>query len=126
MVSHPNSQSQTLLSTCLLFVVQAEVKEAQAALNKQKEKLKECNREIGEKIGEQKSMQKESNEAQLKVQELEHKVTEHKRSSEDAARMVSTRHSREKENDKLSSKFSNEVCWSGMKMGCKNKPICLF
>ncbi len=65
------------------------VKEAQKELNKQKETLKACNQDINEKIKEQRGLQKEAQEADLKIKELDHKVAKCNKDSKDAAKTVS-------------------------------------
>jgi len=68
-----------------------EVKEAQAELNKQKELLKSCNKDINQKGSEQKDYQKEHHSSQLKVQELEHKMSKFQADSKAATRQVKLR-----------------------------------
>ena len=69
--------------------LQSEVRDAQAALAQQKALLKECNKDINQKLGEQQKLQKDVNDAQLQVQEMDHKVTKHNKDSHDAAKQVS-------------------------------------
>lgn len=69
-------------------LLQTEVKEAQDALNKQKDLLKACNKDISQRIGEQKDLQKENHGSQLKIQELEHKISKFQGDSKSAAREV--------------------------------------
>ncbi|XP_067679791.1 structural maintenance of chromosomes protein 2-like [Haliotis asinina] len=64
------------------------VKEAQDELNKQKELLKSCNKDINSKVAAQRELQKENNSAQLKIQEMEHKITKHQKDSRDAVKQV--------------------------------------
>lgn len=64
------------------------MKEAQEALNKQKDLLKACNKDISQRIGEQKDLQKENHSSQLKIQELEHKISKFQNDSKSAAREV--------------------------------------
>ncbi|XP_069125858.1 structural maintenance of chromosomes protein 2-like [Argopecten irradians] len=66
----------------------AEVKEAQTELNKQKELLKACNTDINQKVEEQHTLTKEHHAAELKIQELEHKVSKFKSDSQSAATQV--------------------------------------
>ena len=70
------------------FCPQKAVKEAQAALSKQKELLKACNKDINAKISEQHALQKDDKTAQVQLQELEHKVTKCNKDAKDAARQV--------------------------------------
>ena len=65
------------------------MKEAQEGVNKQKALLKACNQDIQAKVTEQKNLQKESHASDLKIQELEHKVSKFQKDSKDAARQVS-------------------------------------
>ena len=67
---------------------QDEVKAAQGELNKHKDLLKARNKDITAAATEQRALQKESSAAQLKVQELQHKVTKVQKDSQDAARQV--------------------------------------
>ncbi|XP_077867621.1 structural maintenance of chromosomes protein 2-like [Saccoglossus kowalevskii] len=64
------------------------VKEAQSDLNKQKQKLKECDKDINTKSSEMQKLKSEDNDTQLKIQELEHKISKHNKDSKDAAKMV--------------------------------------
>ncbi|XP_033737632.1 structural maintenance of chromosomes protein 2-like isoform X2 [Pecten maximus] len=64
------------------------VKEAQSELNKQKELLKACNSDINQKVEEQHSLTKEHHAAELKIQELEHKMSKFQSDSQAAARQV--------------------------------------
>jgi structural maintenance of chromosome 2 len=66
------------------------VKEAQDAVNKQKDLLKACNKDISQRIGDQKDLQKEHHGSQLKIQELEHKISKFQSDSKSAAREVSS------------------------------------
>ncbi|KAJ8305459.1 hypothetical protein KUTeg_016004 [Tegillarca granosa] len=64
------------------------VKEAQAELNKQKDLLKSCNKDINQKVNEQKQLQKDHHNSELKIQELEHKITKFQADTKGAARLV--------------------------------------
>lgn len=64
------------------------MKAAQGELNKHKDLLKARNKDITAAATEQRALQKESSAAQLKVQELQHKVTKVQKDSQDAARQV--------------------------------------
>ncbi|KAK3089416.1 hypothetical protein FSP39_003470 [Pinctada imbricata] len=64
------------------------VKEAQADLNKQKDLLKACNKDIGKRVAEQKELQKEHHNSDIKIQELEHKMSKFQDDSRAAARQV--------------------------------------
>ncbi|KAL5017230.1 hypothetical protein ScPMuIL_006819 [Solemya velum] len=64
------------------------VKEAQALLNKQKQLLKSCNKDISDKVCEQRDMQKDCHNSELKIQELEHKISKFQKDSRDSARQV--------------------------------------
>ena len=64
------------------------MKQAQEALNKQKDVLKATDNDIKKKISEQKQLQKDVNNCQLKMQELEHNVEKYNKQSNDAARQV--------------------------------------
>ena len=70
-------------------IFQQAVKEAQDALNKQKDLLKARNKDISERTNEKKFLEKEHNAAQLKIQELDYKVTKCTKESQDASRTVS-------------------------------------
>lgn len=67
---------------------QAEVQQAQDALNKHKETLKLYNKDIAQKESEKKDLNRESNECGLKIQELEHKITKFQKDSKDASKYV--------------------------------------
>uniref|UniRef100_A0A8C9QRZ1 Structural maintenance of chromosomes protein n=1 Tax=Scleropages formosus TaxID=113540 RepID=A0A8C9QRZ1_SCLFO len=64
------------------------VKQAQESLAKQKEVIMAQNREIKEKTTEANKLQEQTNEAQLKIKELEHNISKHKKDSADAAARV--------------------------------------
>lgn len=66
------------------------MKEAQDAVNKQKDLLKACNKDISKRIAEQKDLQKEHHGSQLKIQELDHKISKFQSDSRSAAREVSS------------------------------------
>jgi len=64
------------------------VHEAADELNKQKEALKACNEAISEKVGEQRDLQKQGQDIQLELKEMEHKVSKFQRDSKEAATKV--------------------------------------
>jgi len=64
------------------------VQEAADELNKQKEALKTCNEAISEKVGEQRELQKQGQDIQLELKEMEHKVSKFQRDSKEAATKV--------------------------------------
>lgn len=64
---------------------------AQDKLAKQKEAIKSQNKDIQIKNNSISDLVKEKNEAQLKIQELEHNITKHKCETADAAAKVSSR-----------------------------------
>ncbi|XP_078427314.1 structural maintenance of chromosomes protein 2 [Cetorhinus maximus] len=64
------------------------VKKAQDDLAKQKEAIKSQNKEIQIKTNSISELVKQKNEAQLKIQELEHNINKHKRDTADAAAKV--------------------------------------
>ncbi|KAJ7386503.1 Structural maintenance of chromosomes protein 2 [Desmophyllum pertusum] len=64
------------------------VQEAADELNKQKEALKACNEAINEKVGEQRDLQKQGQDIQLELKEMDHKVNKVQRDSRDAATKV--------------------------------------
>ncbi|KAK3612696.1 hypothetical protein CHS0354_042222 [Potamilus streckersoni] len=64
------------------------VKEAQSEVNKQKELLKACNKDIHQKVTEQRNLQKESHNAEITLQELDHKIAKFQKDSKDAAKQV--------------------------------------
>ncbi|XP_078071448.1 structural maintenance of chromosomes protein 2 [Mustelus asterias] len=64
------------------------VKKAQDDLAKQKEHIKSQNKDIQIKISFISELMKQKNEAQLKIQELEHNISKHKRDTADAAAKV--------------------------------------
>ena len=64
------------------------MQKTQAALTQQKALLKECNKDINEKLAEQQKLQKEMNDAQLQVKEIEHKITKCNKECIDAAKQV--------------------------------------
>lgn len=66
----------------------AKVSEAQTAVAKHKDLLKGCNREIGQHQAEQKRVHNECTNAQLKLQELEHKLHKCGKDSKEAAKQV--------------------------------------
>lgn len=70
------------------FVFQASVKEAQEALAKQKNIIMAQDKEIKAKSAEAVKHREQNNESQLKVKELEHNITKHKRETADAAAKV--------------------------------------
>ena len=65
------------------------MKAAQEEVNKQKALLKACDKDIGQKVAEQKSLQKEGHSAEIKIKELDNKITKMQKDSNDAARLVS-------------------------------------
>lgn len=65
------------------------MKVAQGEVNKQKDLLNACNKDINSAASEQRALQKEHSASELKVQELQHKVTKGQKDSQDAARQVS-------------------------------------
>ena len=67
---------------------QAAVKEAQQAVNDQKALLKSCNKDINEKVSQQHSLHKESSNIDLKLKELDHKVSKCNKDAKEAARQV--------------------------------------
>jgi structural maintenance of chromosome 2 len=64
------------------------VHDAQTAVAQQKALLKACNQDINQKLSEQQKLQKDVNDAQLQVQEMDHKVAKHNKDSHDAAKQV--------------------------------------
>ncbi|XP_069779104.1 structural maintenance of chromosomes protein 2 [Narcine bancroftii] len=64
------------------------VKKAQDKLAKQKEAIKSHNKEIQSKNNSSSELVKQKNEAQLKIQELEHNINKHKRDTADATAKV--------------------------------------
>ena len=70
---------------------QEAVKEAQKALNEQKEILKACNKDIEQRRAEQNSLSREGNAADLQLQELDHKITKSHKDSKEAAKLVRLR-----------------------------------
>ncbi|XP_020385364.1 structural maintenance of chromosomes protein 2 [Rhincodon typus] len=64
------------------------VKKAQNDLAKQKEAIKSQNKEIQIKTNSISELVKQKNEAQLKIQELEHNINKHKKDTADAAAKV--------------------------------------
>jgi flagellar biosynthesis GTPase FlhF len=70
------------------FKFQAQLKEAQEKLNAQKDLLKGCSKEINEMQAERSRIVKDFNNAQLQLQELQHKETKYQKESKDAAKLV--------------------------------------
>ncbi len=69
-------------------VFQAEVKEAQRELNKQKDLLKECNKDITDKMREHKELNKELYDVDLKITESDHKVAKCNKDAKEADKTV--------------------------------------
>jgi len=69
--------------------VKAGLKDVQDKLTAQKNLLKGCNREINEAHGEKTHLTKDLSNAQLQIQELEHKVNKCNKDTNDAAKLVS-------------------------------------
>ena len=64
------------------------MKAAQEEVNKQKALLKACDKEIGQRVSEQKNIQKEGHTAEIKIKELDNKITKMTKDSNDATRQV--------------------------------------
>ena len=64
------------------------VKAAQEEVNKQKALLKACDKDIGQRVAEQKNIQKEGHNAEIKIKELDNKITKMQKDSNDATRQV--------------------------------------
>ncbi|XP_073227493.1 structural maintenance of chromosomes protein 2-like [Porites lutea] len=64
------------------------VQEAADELNKQKEALQACNEAISEKVAEQRDLQKQGQDIQLQLKEMDHKVNKFHKDSKDAATKV--------------------------------------
>lgn len=84
----PFSEKKTKMTITYVFL-QDVVKAAQEEVNKQKALLKECDKDIGQKVAEQKNLQKEGHTAEIKIKELENKISKMQKDSNDAARLVS-------------------------------------
>lgn len=54
----------------------------------QKEKLKACNKDIETRATEKRKLQKETNNAELQLQKLDHDISKSTKDSKDAARRV--------------------------------------
>lgn len=65
------------------------MRQAQEQLTQQKEVILAQEREIKEKSEEASRSRERNNDAQLKIKELEHKISKHKKDSADAAARVS-------------------------------------
>lgn len=70
------------------FAFQESVKKAQEELAKQKEVIMTQDKEIKDKSAEAANYREQNNESQLKVKELEHNISKHKRETTDAAAKV--------------------------------------
>lgn len=67
------------------------MRQAQEQLTQQKEVILAQEREIKGKSEEANQLREHNNDAQLKIQELEHNISKHKKDSADAAARVSVR-----------------------------------
>ena len=57
-------------------------------MKKQKDLLKACDNDINNAVAEQRSLQKEHGDSELKIKEMEHKISKGQKESQDAARQV--------------------------------------
>lgn len=64
------------------------VEEAAKELDKQKEALRSCNEAIGEKVQEQRDLQKQGQDIQLELKEMDYKVNKFQRDSKESASKV--------------------------------------
>lgn len=60
----------------------------QGRLDSQKQLLRSCDKDISERVQEQQTLHKKVNQAQLQVQETEHRLSKMSKDSRDAARQV--------------------------------------
>lgn len=72
----------------MVLVLQEIVKKAQEDLAKQKEIIMGHDKEIKSKSTEAGKMRESNNDTQLKIKELEHNISKHKKDSTDAAARV--------------------------------------
>lgn len=79
-----------LLSPNLIFclAVQEAVRKAQEELAKQKEVILTQDKELKGKSSEANKIREQNNEVQLKIKELEHNISKHRKDSQDAADKV--------------------------------------
>ena len=68
---------------------QAQVKEAQDALNTHKATLKAYSEQIGARDAEKRDLNKENNQCDLDIQQMEHKIAKFQKDSKDTCRYVS-------------------------------------
>ena len=64
------------------------MEEVQSRLDGQRQLLRTCDKEISERLHEQQKLNKQMNQAQLHVQETEHRLSKMTKDSRDAARQV--------------------------------------